>query len=145
MKKQILAASAANLYIEKFMTLENIAKNLNVSERTLRRWKAEGKWEEKRLKQIQEKTTLHEDLCEFGKTLLESIKADMQNGKKIDPSRMYTITKIMNMLKNVKTYEDEVAEGKSMQENTKSEGLSLDVIREIEEKILGITYDESEE
>lgn len=145
MKKQILAASAANLYIEKFMTLENIAKNLNVSERTLRRWKAEGKWEEKRLKQIQEKTTFHEDLYEFGKFLLESIKTDMQNGKKIEPSRMYTITKIMNMLKNVKTYEDEVAEGKSMQENTKSEGLSLDVIREIEEKILGITYDESEE
>lgn len=37
MKKQILAESAAKLYIEKFMTLENIAKQLNVSERTLRR------------------------------------------------------------------------------------------------------------
>ena len=42
MKKQILAEYAANLYIEKFMTLENIAKQLNVSERTLSRWKAEG-------------------------------------------------------------------------------------------------------
>lgn len=140
MKKQILAASAANLYIEKFMTLENIAKNLNVSERTLRRWKAEGKWEEKRLKQIQEKTTLHEDLCEFGKTLLESIKADMQNGKKVEPSRMYTITKIMNMLKNVKNYEDKVSNGKLMSETTKSKEISPEIIREIEEKILGITY-----
>lgn len=74
MKKQILAESAAKLYIEKFMTLENISKKLNVSERTLRRWKAEGKWEEKRLKQIQEKTTFHEDLYEFGKSLLESKK-----------------------------------------------------------------------
>ena len=48
MKKQILADSAANLYIEKFMTLETIAKQLNVSERTLSRWKAEGNWAEKR-------------------------------------------------------------------------------------------------
>lgn len=48
MKKQILAESAANLYIEKFMTLENIAKQLNVSERTLQRWKSEGNWDEKR-------------------------------------------------------------------------------------------------
>lgn len=141
MKKQILAASAANLYIEKFMTLENIAKNLNVSERTLRRWKAEGKWEEKRLKQIQEKTTFHEDLYEFGKFLLESIKTDMQNGKKVEPSRMYTITKIMNMLKNVKTYENKVSNGKFMSETTKSKEISPEIIREIEEKILGITYD----
>lgn len=140
MKKQILAASAANLYIEKFMTLENIAKNLNVSERTLRRWKAEGKWEEKRLKQIQEKTRLHEDLCEFGKMLLESIKTDMQNDEKVEPSRMYTLTKIMNMLKNVKTYEDKVSNGKFMSETTKSKEISPEIIREIEEKILGITY-----
>ena len=40
MKKQLLADSAAKLYIEKFMTLENIAQKLNVNERTLRRWKA---------------------------------------------------------------------------------------------------------
>ena len=30
MKKQMLAETAANLYIEKFMTLETIAKQLNV-------------------------------------------------------------------------------------------------------------------
>lgn len=142
MKKQILAESAANLYIEKFMTLENIAKQLNVSERTLSRWKAEGNWDEKRVKHIQAKTTFHEDLCDFGETLLESIKADMENGEKIEPSRMYTLTKIMNMLKNVKTYEDKVTAENCETEKPKSAGLSPDIIREIEEKILGITYDE---
>jgi len=75
MKKQMLADSAAKLYIEKFMTLENIAKQLNVSERTLRRWKAEGNWEEKRAEYIKSKTTIHKDLYNFRKTLLESIKA----------------------------------------------------------------------
>ncbi len=103
MKKQMLSETAANLYIEKFMTLENIAKQLDVSERTLSRWKTEGNWDEKRFKYIQAKTTFHEDLYDFGKTLLESIKADMENGEKVEPSRMYTLTKIMNMLKNGKT------------------------------------------
>ncbi len=37
MKKQILAQDALTLYAEKFMTLDNIAKQLNVSERTLQR------------------------------------------------------------------------------------------------------------
>lgn len=142
MKKQMLADSAANLYIEKFMTLENIAKQLNVSERTLRRWKAEGNWEEKRAEYIKSKTTFHEDLYNFGKTLLESIKADMECDKKIEPSRLYTVTKIMNMLKNVKTYEDKVTSENCETETQKSVGISPDIVREIEEKILGITYDE---
>lgn len=142
MKKQMLVETAANLYIEKFMTLETIAKQLNVSERTLRRWKAEGNWDEKRFNYIQSKTTFHEDLYSFGKTLLESIKADMENGEKVEPSRMYTLTKIMNMLKNVKTYEDKVKNEQFSPEVQKSEGLSPDIIREIEEKILGITYND---
>lgn len=142
MKKQMLAETAANLYIEKFMTLENIAKQLNVSERTLRRWKAEGNWDEKRFNHIQSKTTFHEDLYNFGKNLLDSIQNDIGNGKKVEPSRMYTLTKIMNMIKNIQTYEDKLTSEKSMPETTKPEGLSPDAIREIEEKVLGITYDE---
>lgn len=142
MKKQMLAESAANLYIEKFMTLETIAKQLNVSERTLRRWKAEGNWDEKRFNYVQSKTTFHEDLYSFGKSLLDSIMTDMKNGEKIDSSRLYTVTKIMNMLKNVKTYEDKVTAGNCETEKPKSTGLSADIIREIEEKILGITDDE---
>ncbi len=141
MKKQMLAESAANLYIEKFMTLETIAKQLNVSERTLRRWKAEGNWDAKRFNYIQSKTTFHEDLYSFGKNLLDSIMTDMKNGEKVEPSRMYTLTKIINMLKNVKTYEDKVKNEQFLPEVQKSEGLSPDIIKEIEEKILGITYD----
>lgn len=142
MKKQMLAEAAANLYIEKFMTLETIAKQLNVSKRTLQRWKAEGNWNEKRFNYIQSKTTFHEDLYSFGKRLLDSIMTDMSNGKKVEPSRLYTVTKIINMLKNVKTYEDKVKNEQFSPEVQKSEGLSPDIIREIEEKILSITYDE---
>ena len=140
MKKQMLSETAANLYIEKFMTLETIAKQLNVSERTLQRWKTEGNWNEKRSEYLKSNTTFHEDLYSFGKRLLDSIMTDMSNGKKVEPSRLYTVTKIINMLKNVKTYEDSAVTKKCEKETSKSVGLSPDVIREIEEKILGITY-----
>lgn len=142
MKKQILAETAANLYIEKFMTLETIAKQLNVSERTLRRWKAEGNWDEKRSEYLKSNTTFQENLYSFGKKLLDSIMSDMSNGKKVEPSRLYTVTKIMNMLKNVKTYEDKVTAENYETEKPKSGGLSADIVREIEEKILGITYND---
>lgn len=141
MKKQLLAKTAAKLYIEKFMTLKNIAKQLNVSERTLRRWKAAGNWEEQRNKYIKSKTSLHKDLYDFGRTLLKSIKTDMENGEKVEPSRMYAVTKIINMLKNAKSYEDNVTINTQNLEQQKPKGLSPEVIREIEEKILGITYD----
>lgn len=142
MKKQILAESAANLYIEKFVTLETIAKQLNVSERTLRRWKVEGNWDEKRFNYIQSKTTFHENLYSFGKSLLDSIMTDMKNGEKVDSSRLYTVTKIMNMLKNVKTYKDKARTENCETGETKPTGLSTDIVREIEEKVLGITYDD---
>ena len=141
MKKQLLADSAAKLYIEKLMTLENIAQKLNVNERTLRRWKSADKWDEKRSEYLKSNTTFHEDLYNFGRSLLNSIMVDMNNGEKVEPARMYAVTKIMTMLKNVKIYEDKVTSEKTMPKSTKSEGLSPDVIREIEEKILGITYE----
>ena len=142
MKKQLLAESAAKLYIEKLMTLENIAQRLNVNERTLRRWKAADKWDEKRSEYLKSNTTFHEDLYNFGRDLLKSIKTDMDNGEKIEPARMYAVTKIISMLKNVKNYEDKSTHKTSMPETTKPEGLSPEVIREIEEKILGITYED---
>ena len=55
MKKHVLAEIAIKLYTEKFMTLESIAKQLNVNERTLRRWKSVDNWENKRLEYIKSK------------------------------------------------------------------------------------------
>ena len=142
MKKHILAETAAKLYTENFMTLESIAKQLNVNERTLRRWKSADNWENKRLEYIKSKTTFHEDLYNFGRTLLESIRADISNGKRVEPSRLHTVTKIMTLLKNVKTYEDKVLNDKHTPKKANHREISPEIIREIEEKILGITYEE---
>lgn len=142
MKKHVLAETAAKLYTEKFMTLESIAKQLNVNERTLRRWKSADNWENKRIEYLKSKTTFQEDLYNFGRTLLETIKADISNGERVEPSRLHTVTKIMTLLKNVKTYEDKVLNDKHTPKKVNHREISPETIREIEEKILGITYEE---
>lgn len=49
MKKQTLAQDAFKLYAEKFMSLENIERQLHLNERTLRRWEKSDDCETKEL------------------------------------------------------------------------------------------------
>ena len=81
-------------------------------------------------------------MFKLGRVLLKSIKNDMVLGKKIEPPRMYFAMKIFNLLKVVKAYEDEIAAEKRKIAETKPKGLTPDVIREIEESVLGIHYEE---
>ena len=76
MKKQTLAQDAFKLYAEKFMSLENIARQLHLNERTLRRWKKSDDWETKRTEYLRTKTTLHSDLYDFTRSLINSIERD---------------------------------------------------------------------
>lgn len=142
MKKQTLAQDALELYAEKFMTLDKIAKRLNVSERTLRRWKKANNWDDKKYRFIKNQTLFHEDLFKLGQALLKSIKNDLVLGEKIEPARMYTAFKIFNLLKVVKTYEEEISKEKRKMLETKPKGLTPENIREIEESVLGITHEE---
>lgn len=142
MKKQTLAQDAFKLYAEKFMSLENIARQLHLNERTLRRWKKFDNWETKRAEYIRTKTILHSDLYDFTRSLINSIEKDMQNKGKVEPARYYAVTKMLKLIGTVKSYEDAVLNEKLKTKEENPKGLTLDVIREIEEKILGITHEE---
>jgi hypothetical protein len=142
MKKQTLAQDAFKLYAEKFMTLEDIVKQLHLNERTLRRWKKSDDWETKRAEYLRTKTTLHSDLYDFTRSLINSIEKDMENNGKVEPARYYAVTKMLKLIGVVKSYEDDITSANHKPEEEKSKGLTPDVIREIEEKILGITHDE---
>ena len=142
MKKLALAQDALELYAEKFMPLNEIAKKLKVNEKTLRRWKKADNWEEKKYRFIKTQSSLHQDLFKLGRVLLKSIKNDMALGEKIEPPRMYFAMKIFNLLKVVKAYEDEIAAEKLKMVEKKPKGLSPEIIREIEESVLGIHYEE---
>lgn len=142
MKKHLLAQDAFKLYAEKFVTLKDIAKQLHLNEKTLRRWKKADNWEIKKLEYLREKTTLHADMYNFARSLINSIEKDMDNNQKVEPARFYTVSKMLKMMNVTKNYEDKAAsENQNLQEE-KPKGLTSDVIREIEEKILGITHEE---
>lgn len=101
MKKQTLAEDAFKLYAEKFMSLEDIAKQLHLNERTLRRWKKSDNWENKKAEYLREKTALHSDLYDFTRSLINSIEKDMENNGKVEPARYYAVTKMLNLMKMI--------------------------------------------
>ena len=142
MKKQTLVQDAFKLYSEKFMSLEDIARQLHLNERTLRRWKKSDDWETKRAEYLRTKTTLHSDLYDFTRSLINSIERDMENNGKVEPARYYAVTKMLKLIGPIKSYEDEVIGEKQKPKEEKSKGLTPDIIREIEERILGITHEE---
>ena len=142
MKKQILAQDAFKLYAEKFIPLEDIAKQLHLNERTLRRWKKSDDWETKRTEYLKTKTTLHSDLYDFVRSLINSINNDIDSGARVEPARYYAVTKMLKLIGVVKSYEDNIESANHEPEKEKPKGLTPDVIREIEEKILGITHEE---
>ena len=142
MKKQTLAQDAFKLYAEKFMSLEDIARQLHLNERTLRRWKKSDNLETKRAEYLRTKTTLHSDLYGFTRSLINSIEKDMENNGKVEPARYYAVTKMLKLIGPVKSYEDQVISEKQKLQEEKSKGLTSDIIREIEEQILGITHEE---
>lgn len=142
MKKQTLAQDAFKLYAEKFMSLEDIARQLHLNERTLRRWKKADDWETKRTEYLRTKTTLHSDLYDFTRSLINSIEKDMGNKGKVEPARYYAVTKMLKLIGVVKSYEDDITRASSKPKEEKPKGLTPDIIREIEEQILGITHEE---
>ncbi len=119
MKKQILAEDVFKLYAEKFISLEDIANQFHLNERTLRRWKKSDDWETKRTEYLRTKTTLHSDLYDFTRSLINSIEKDMDNNGKVEPARYYAVTKMLKLIGSVKSYEDEVIREKQKPEDEK--------------------------
>lgn len=65
----------------------------------------------------------------------------MENGKKVEPARLYMSAKLTKMIGLIKKYEDDVAKSKANKTKESPKGLTSEIIQEIEENILGIKYD----
>lgn len=133
-KKAQYFNEAERLYVVEQCTLAEIASRLRLAEKTVRTWKDEGDWETKRLQYLRSKQSFHEELYEFSRKLMQSIKDDIDAGEKVETGRLYTLTRLLPMLVKVKDYED-VATRK---EKEKPTGLTEDVIKLIESEVLGL-------
>ena len=138
--KEYLANEAERLYVYDYNSVDEISAKMNVSQKTICRWKEKFDWEHKRKSFLKSKQSFHQELYEFARKLMKDISADMDNGEKIDPGRMYAFCRIIPMFTKVKDYEDVVAK---KADNDKPKGLTPELIAQIEEEVLGITREEN--
>lgn len=140
--KEYLANEAERLYVYDYNSVDEISTKMNVSQKTVCRWKEKFDWEHKRKSFLKSKQSFHQELYEFARKLMKDISADMDSGEKIDPGRMYAFCRIIPMFTKVKDYEDVVAK---KADNDKPKGLTPELIAQIEEEVLGITPNEQDE
>ncbi len=135
--KEYLANEAERLYVISCNTVDEIASKLNISTKTVCRWKDKFDWGQKKLSYTRSKQCFHEELYEFARKLMKDIIADIDAGEKVDPGRMYAFCKVIPMFVKVKDYEDVVSKKEKKQPT--SRGLTPDIVARIEEEVLGIT------
>jgi len=136
MKKARYFAEAERLYIVEQNTINEIASRLKLAEKTVRLWKEEGQWEEKRKQSLAQKQSFHEELYGFERFLMASIKEDMQANRKVDPGRLYTFARILPLITKVKDYEDIVGKDQSKPTFDKN-NIPAELIEMIRKEVMG--------
>lgn len=141
-KRDLYFAEAERFYVIEQMTFSEIAAKLKVNEKTLSTWKAIGDWDSKRKKYILTKMCFHEELYDFSRKLMESIKSDIDLGEKVDAGRLYALARILPLITKVKDYEDVITKA---EEKDKNKGLTKDIVSLIEAEVLGIKKEDIDE
>ena len=98
MKRDKFYDIAEKMYVEQFITAVEIANRIGVHERTVRRWKANGNWDEKRSKFYDEITASKDSIYEFSRKMLREIENDIDKKKHVDSSRFYTFLNLVKKL-----------------------------------------------
>ncbi|MBR6126473.1 hypothetical protein IKQ21_02195 [bacterium] len=134
--KEYKLSEAERLYVYSLNTIEEVAERMNLSTKTICRWKDKYDWDYKRREFLKSKHSFHEELYELARKIMKEISADIDTGEKVDTGRMYALCRMLPMFVKVKDYED-VASKRDKKEN-ENQGLTPDFIAKIEEEILGI-------
>ena len=109
MKKQTaeLVERAKDLYVKQQLTFREIGARVGVNERTVRTWKKQdGHWEQEREAYLESKRSFHEELYEFGRELMRSIRQDFKAGDKVDATRLMCFGKILAVTVKPRDYEE---------------------------------------
>ena len=132
---EIILANAERFYVIERMTEKEVAQQVGVHERTIRRWKKEHNWDVKKDQYFQTASLFHKEMYNFARKLMISIEYALDNGNEINSSRMYTFAKILPLITKIKDYEDNIKNDS----NAKiPEGITPDFVELIETEILGM-------
>lgn len=107
MKSPELVEQAKNLYVRDQLSFREIGKRLGVNERTVRVWRKNAKdWDKEREAFLQSQKGFHEDLYEFTRELMTSIRTDLRNDEKVDQCRLYLFKAILPYILKPGDYEE---------------------------------------
>ena len=133
-KKADYGEVARNYYVCDLLSFQKITELLPVSDKALRMWAEAEDWSGQRKKYLESRQSFHEELYEFARTIMRSLKEDIENGNKLDAGRLYFLRGILPQITKVKDYENVVNTKEELQQSgLKDETLSL-----IEKTILGL-------
>ena len=134
-KNEIIIANAERFYILEQMTVKEVAEQVGVNERTIRRWKKERQWDTKKAQYYSTTSLFHKEMYNFARKLMNSIEYDMDNGNEINSSRLYTFTKMLPLITKIKDYEENIKNDSNAKQ---PEGITPDFVKLIETEILGL-------
>ena len=138
-KNEILIANAERFYVLERMTVKEVAQQVGVNERTVRRWKQEHAWDIKKEQYYNTTSLFHKEMYNFARKLMSSIEYDLDNGNEVNSSRLYTFTKMLPLITKIKDYEENIKNDSNKKE---SEGITPDFVKLIETEILGMKSSE---
>ena len=143
-KKATLEIAACQYFVECQMSIAEIARRLNVSEKTIHNWKKEGEWDKKReffLKsQYSTNQTLYELVHLVAKKALDDFKSE---GAYPDQKTLYFLMNMADKLDKLKNYEDKlsgekIAEAKQTNaENADNKNNMEDALKKVFDAIIG--------
>ncbi len=131
MKKDLLYEKAENLYVNEMRTYESIAATLDCSPRTVRNWAAEGRWDVRRKRLLENKESLSDNAREIAALMGEMIKGQLK--EEIVPAAhlLNAFTRIASTLLQAHAYEKEVESDLSGEaDNNKAKEAALAQFRE---------------
>ena len=96
MKRDKFFDIAEKMYVEQFITEEEIARRIGVCDRTIRRWKAFGDWGIKRDGFLKANTISKDTMYALAKKMLDDFLEDMDNHLSVDPSRINIFINLTN-------------------------------------------------
>ncbi len=104
---------AGQYFIEYQMSVAEIARRLNISEKTLHNWKKEGNWDNKRSQFLKSQYSTNQTLYELVHLIATKAVEDFKtDGTVPDQKTLYFISAMSDKLLKLKAYEQSQAEEK---------------------------------
>lgn len=102
--KETLLIEAQRQYIEEQKSLNEIAAAMNVSRKTLSRWKIAGDWDNKKSEFIQNKATLHSSLYKLATIAVDELTRGMEEHR-WDTQQVFAVKSLIQALEPSRKYE----------------------------------------